>query len=245
MSRSEVRTVTVLVCLFACGYALFGVFQHWSFGTSYDLGIFDQAIWHLSRFESFASSISGFSNLLGDHFYPILGLFAPLYWIAPAPEKLIVVQALLLASSIVPVFLFLRSRLPHGPVALCSAYGFFWGLQQTATSDFHEMALAPLLVATAILAMDRRNWTLLWTVCVLLMLVKEDLILSQRQQIYILEPTAPAPETEFIVASPDVSPWPYETYDEITTVLDNRRLAGYREAFEERGWIVLRRNSPL
>jgi hypothetical protein len=77
------------------------------------------------------------------------------------------------------------------------------------------------------------------------MLVKEDLILSQRQQIYILEPTAPAPETEFIVASPDVSPWPYETYDEITTVLDNRRLAGYREAFEERGWIVLRRNSPL
>jgi len=43
-------------------------------------------------------------------------------------------------------------------------------------SDVHEMAFAPVLVATAILAIERRRWRLLWIVSALLMLVKEDLI---------------------------------------------------------------------
>ena len=53
-------------------------------------------------------------------------------------------QALLLAASIVPVFLYLRVRLPWGPtVTLCIAYGLFWGLQRTAAFDFHALAFAP------------------------------------------------------------------------------------------------------
>src|ERR1700683_4431825 len=154
-----------------------GLFRHWHFGSGYDLAIFDQAVWHLSRFEAAASTISGHSNILGDHFSPVLAFFAPLYWIAPAPETLIVAQAILLASSIVPVFLFIRDRLPPGvTVAFCAAYGLFWGMQRTALSDVHEMAFAPVLVATAILAIERRRWRLLWIVSALLMLVKEDLI---------------------------------------------------------------------
>jgi uncharacterized membrane protein len=83
-----------LVLLFAFAYALLGIVRHRHFGSSaYDLGIFDQAVWHLSRFEAPASTISGFSNILGDHFYPIIALFAPLYWIAPRPETLIVATA--------------------------------------------------------------------------------------------------------------------------------------------------------
>jgi uncharacterized membrane protein len=177
MIGSETRSLAAVVCLFACGYGIFGVSEHWRFSSSYDLAIFDQALWHLSRFEPPASSVSGFSNILADHFYPILVLLTPLYWIAPAPETLIVAQALLLAASIAPVFFFLRRRLAYGPaLALSAAYGFFWGLQQTAASDFHEMAFAPLFVATAIEAMDRKGWKLFWTACFVLLLVKEDLV---------------------------------------------------------------------
>jgi uncharacterized membrane protein len=172
------RAVAALVACFALAYALFGLFRHWHFGSSaYDLGIFDQAVWHLSRFETPASTISGFSNILGDHFYPVIALFAPLYWIAPAPETLIVAQALLLALSIVPVFLFLRDRLPSGPsLTLSAAYACFWGLQSAAAFDVHEMAFAPLAIAVAILAADRRRWGWCWTAAVLIALVKEDLI---------------------------------------------------------------------
>ena len=87
-----------MVVAFGAGYALYGLFRHWHFGSSaYDMGIFDQVVWHLSRFEAPASSVRGFSNFLGDHFFPVIALFAPLYWIAPRPESLIVAQAVLVA----------------------------------------------------------------------------------------------------------------------------------------------------
>ena len=37
---------------FAAAYALIGLFRHWRLGSGYDLGIFDQAIWSMSRFEA-------------------------------------------------------------------------------------------------------------------------------------------------------------------------------------------------
>ena len=65
-------------------------------------------------------------SALGDHFSPAIACFAPLYWVVPAPETLIVSQAILLAASIVPVFAYLRRRLPLGAtLALCAAYGMF------------------------------------------------------------------------------------------------------------------------
>ena len=131
----------------------------------------------MSRFEAPASSITGMSNILGDHFYPIVSLFTPLYWIAPAPEMLLGAQAALFAISIVPVYLFLRNRLAGGyALALSIGYGLFWGLQRAAAFDVHEMAFAPLIIATAIYAMDRGRWTLFFTCAVLLTVVKEDLI---------------------------------------------------------------------
>jgi uncharacterized membrane protein len=145
--------------------------------TSYDLAILDQAVWHLSRLEAPASTVSGLSSVLGDHFSPVIVLFAPLYWVAPRPELLIGMQAVLFAAAIFPIFLFLRSRLP-APAALAFSTSaiLFWGIQRAASSDVHEVAFAPLLIATAILAMDRRWWRVLWAALVLLVCVKEDLI---------------------------------------------------------------------
>jgi uncharacterized membrane protein len=178
MPRTERIWLAMVVGCFGVAYALYGLFRHWHFGSSaYDLGIFDQAVWHLSRFEAPASSIRGFTNLLGDHFSPILAMFAPLYWIVPRPEMLIIAQAALFAVSIVPVFLFSRDRLPRGPaIALAIAYGLFWGLQRAAAFDVHEVAFAPLAIAIAILAMDRKRWVMFWMAAGVLILTKEDLI---------------------------------------------------------------------
>ena len=175
--RSDVRVVALLVLLFGLGYSLVALFRHWRFETSFDLGIFDQVVWHLSRFETPESTIRGFSNIFGDHFHPIIALFAPLYWIAPAAETLLVAQAVLIAASIVPVFLFLRTRLPRAAaLALCVAYGLFWGLQRAVASDVHEIAFAPVIIATLIYAMDRRDWPLVAAASLLLTVAKEDLI---------------------------------------------------------------------
>jgi uncharacterized membrane protein len=177
LTRGQAWSVALLAVAFAASYALVGIFHHRHFDSSLDLGIFDQAVWHLSRFEAPASSIKGFPSLFADHFHPIIVLLAPLYWIAPSAQTLIVAQGMLFGASVVPVFLFLRRRLPWRiALTMSTAYGFFWGLQRAAIFDFHEMAFAPLAIATIIDAMDRRSWTLCWIACLTLALVKEDLI---------------------------------------------------------------------
>ena len=177
LTRPQIWTTAALAAACASSYALTAVFRHRHFDSSVDLGIFDQAVWHLSRFEAPYSSIRGFANLFGDHFHPIIVLFAPLYWLAPAADTLLVAQAVLFGASVIPVLLFIRRRLPWGAsVALTAAYGLFWGLQRAANFNVHEMAFAPLTIALAILAMDCRRWTLFWISCLGVGLVKEDVI---------------------------------------------------------------------
>jgi uncharacterized membrane protein len=177
MTRSERIALAGLVTFFAAAYILYGLFRHWSFHSSYDMAILDQIVWHLARFEAPASSIKGLANSFGDHFRPIIALFAPAYWLAPGPESLIVGQGVLFAAAIAPMFVFLRRRLPMGPsVALCAAYGFFWGIQHAAAFDVHEVAFAPLIIAWAVLALDTQRWVSFWAAMIALMLVKEDMI---------------------------------------------------------------------
>ena len=178
MTHAERRVLAAIVVAFAAAYALVGLVRHWHFQSSaFDLGIYDQVVWHLSRFEAPASSIRGFSNMFGDHFDPVLALFAPLYWIMPTPETLIVAQAVLLATSAVPVYVYVRRRLPASATAgLTVAYALFWGIQQTAVFDVHDMSFAPLVIAAGILAMDGHRWGWFWTAMAGLVLVREDLI---------------------------------------------------------------------
>jgi uncharacterized membrane protein len=176
VDRSERWTLAVVVAFFGVIYALYGLFRHWNFGSSaFDLGIFDQAVWHLSRFEVPASSIRGLSNIFGDHFFPIIALFVPLYWINPGPAILISAQAALFAASCVPVYMFARARLPSpASFGVTVAYGCFWGIQRAAAFDVHETAFAPLAVGAAILAMDRSRWRLFWLSVAVMLLIKED-----------------------------------------------------------------------
>jgi uncharacterized membrane protein len=175
-SRRDLALLAGVVAACTCLYALVGVVNHRHFGSSLDVAIFDQAVWHLSRWERPFSSIKGY-NIFGDHFHPIIVLFVPGYWIAPGPASLIVTQAIAFGASIVPVFLYMRRRFPSGPaLGLAVAYGLFWGLQRAALFDVHEVAFAPFSVALAILALDRRDWLTLWIAALLLIVTKEDLI---------------------------------------------------------------------
>jgi uncharacterized membrane protein len=158
-------------------YSLPGLLAHWSFASNYDLAIFTQALWHLARLETPASTVRGLSNVLGDHFSPIIALLVPVFSLAPAPETLIVAQAVLFAASAWPVWAFLRRRLPPSPaLGLTAAYVLFFGLQRAAAFDFHEVAFAPLFVACLLLAVDADRVRRVWLAAACLALVKEDLL---------------------------------------------------------------------
>jgi uncharacterized membrane protein len=86
---------------------------------------------------------------LGSHFDPILALLAPLWWLWPSPELLLVVQAVAVASGALPVFWLGRRnvRSDHAAAALAVAYLLSPPVQWLTVSDFHPVALAcPLLL---------------------------------------------------------------------------------------------------
>lgn len=162
----------------ACAvYAAFSVGRHLRFETGIDLGIFDQALWHYSRFEAPESTIFHYHpSLLGDHFHPIVIVLTPLYWIWSDPIVLLLAQAILVAASVVPVFLFSVPRVGRGGAYLvAAAYALYWAIHAAIAYDFHEVAFAPLLIALAILFADRRQWVPYFAAVSLLLAVKEDM----------------------------------------------------------------------
>jgi uncharacterized membrane protein len=178
--------VGFLVSGWAAVYAVFAVARHHVFETTaYDLGIFFEAVrgwahlgWPIVEVKGVHDDLGAHFNLLGDHFHPILALLAPTYWVWPHPETLLVDQALLLAVSAVPVWVFVDRLLGARAAYLwTTGYLTYWGLQHALAFDFHEIAFAVPLIAFAIERVQAKRFTAATVAVSLLLLVKEDLSL--------------------------------------------------------------------
>lgn len=169
-----------LALVAAVGLAAASIFRHDHFGSNAkDLGVYDQTIWGYSVLDVIPNTVTGVPNLLGDHFQPILVVFAPLFWIWDDVRMLLVAQAALLAAASIPVFLYARAVLGVLP-ALCfqAAYLVFWGMIAGALYDFHEVALAAPILSVAMYALLRRRTGLVWAMAALAFLTKENLALT-------------------------------------------------------------------
>ncbi|MFD7922305.1 DUF2079 domain-containing protein [Streptomyces sp. NPDC059740] len=176
--RGPSRDPYWLAAVLFVAWTVLSVGRYRSFATiSWDLGIFEQAVRGYAHLHAPVADLKGpGTNLLGDHFSPVLALLAPFYRLLPSPVTLLTAQAALFAWSVVPVtrastHLLGRRR----GLALGLAYGLSWGLQRAVDFDFHEVAFALPLLAHSLEAVVRRRWTaaVLWAVP--LVLVKEDL----------------------------------------------------------------------
>ncbi|MEO3976238.1 DUF2079 domain-containing protein [Streptomyces sp. CAU 1734] len=155
--------------LFAA-YATVSVLRYQQLRTrSYDLGIFEQAIRGYARLGAPIVDIKGpGTHVLGDHFSPVTMLLAAPYRLFPSPVTLLVIQAALIALSVIPV-----ARVAGQAIGL--AYGLSWGIQRAVDFDFHEIAFAVPLIAFSLEAVLRRRWRRALLFAIPLVLVKEDL----------------------------------------------------------------------
>ena len=173
------RAVLTGLAVFSGGiYAALDWQRYDSYASAgYDVGIFDQAIRHYARFQAPVSSLKGVGfSLLGDHFSPILAILAPLFWIWPDTRMLGFVLGLLIAASAFPVYAFCERRLGPGlALVTAAAYLFWWPLQGIVQSDFHEIAFAVPLVAWLIDSLDRGRRGAVVAICLVLLLVREDM----------------------------------------------------------------------
>lgn len=171
--------VLAATALLAGAYGLWAWQRHrWYLTSGYDLGIFDQATRNLAGLRAPASSLREVQNLWGDHLHPIIVLWGGLRAVWPSPVALLVSQAALVALAMVPLYLLARDRAGRAAgVLIALAYGTSWGVQRAIDFDVHELAFAPVLLAGAVLAADRRRWPLFWVAVALLLCVKEDVSL--------------------------------------------------------------------
>ena len=93
---------------------------------------------------------------LGAHFDPLVALLAPLWWLWPSPDMLLVVQAVGVALGAVPVFLLARKHLggEWSGLGFALVYLLYPPTQWLVVDDFHPVALATPLLLGAIWFLD-------------------------------------------------------------------------------------------
>jgi uncharacterized membrane protein len=136
--------------------------QQSNYGTfGFDMGIYDQGIWLLSRFRVPFVTVRGL-NYFGHHVNPVTLLLVPAYWLGAGPHLLYLVETVWMAAGAVPVWLLARDRLadPWAAVALAGAYLLYPSLEWVNWWHFHPDALiiAPLLGAYWLAVRGRWGW---------------------------------------------------------------------------------------
>ncbi len=81
---------------------------------AYDLALYDQGIWLLSRFHAPFMTVMG-TDMFAAHTVFIFLLLVPLYWVYPHTAALLVVQSMALALGAVPIYILARRLLPGPP----------------------------------------------------------------------------------------------------------------------------------
>jgi uncharacterized membrane protein len=133
--------------------------MHERFGTyGFDLGIYDQGTWLLSRLQAPFVTVRGL-DLFGQHASYVLVLVAPLYRLWADPRLLLLLQVLFLAVPAVVAYQLGARHLgnPAAGLAFAVAYLAYPGVQWAITWQFHPEAIAAGLLALAVLAADRRR----------------------------------------------------------------------------------------
>ena len=154
--------------------------QQSNFGTfGFDMGIYDQGIWLLSRFKVPFDTIRGL-NYFAHHVNLITLAFVPFYWLGAGPHFLYLIETIWMALGALPVWLLARDRLANSWLALglAASYLLYPSLEWINWWHFHPDALiiAPLLFAWWLAS--RRRWGWFSVAVAVALLCKEDAALA-------------------------------------------------------------------
>ncbi len=162
--------------IFALVFGKLGVQHHRNFGTwSYDMGIYDQGFWLVSRGGQSFMTVRGM-EFWGHHLNLIVMAFVPFYWLGAGPSFLYVAQAIGLALGAFPVYLIARDRIgkPWMGMVFAAVYLIYAPIQWISWANFHPEALviAPLLYAWWFAT--HRRWRGMFIALLIALSIRED-----------------------------------------------------------------------
>jgi len=158
------------------------ILQYYSFQIAdWDTGIYSNLLWNLVHGNGFYSGVLN-RNHLGEHFSPIILVFAPFFVLYPSPVWLLGAQGLAVGTTyallyFIGVKIFCEAKTNFArPLALVFAiWAFFYGpLTSALLFAFHPSTLATPLLAGAVLALLNNRDRALWLLVAFLLLSKEN-----------------------------------------------------------------------
>lgn len=174
------KAAVALLALAFCAYVgAWTVARVKSYGTpSYDFGLFAQMFHNMKTTLKPMTTLErdGLLSHFAVHFSPIYYLLLPFYALCPKPETLQVLQALLLASAVIPLWLICRRRglSPLISALVCAMLLAYPALAGGTSYDLHENAFLTPLLLWLFYAIDAKKHGVLALSAVLTLLVKED-----------------------------------------------------------------------
>lgn len=172
--------VTAVLTLAWIGiFGALAVQHHRNFGTwSFDMGIYDQGYWLVSRFKPTFVTVRGL-DFWGQHINLIAYLYAPFYWLGAGPTFLMASQAACLGFGAVPVYLLARDRLsPWYGLGFATAFLLYPAVQFIAWANYHPEALVITPFLFAWWFAHRERWRAYYAMVVLVLIIREDAALA-------------------------------------------------------------------
>ncbi|HEY8088220.1 MAG TPA: DUF2079 domain-containing protein [Polyangiaceae bacterium] len=163
---------------YAVYFSVITIANHRNLGTSIDLAIEDNLMWNLVHGGPLFRS-TPFSGPEGSHFGHHATFFsfllAPIYALAPRPETLLVVQAVLLGGGALPLFLYARRHVaPWVAVVVAFAYLAYPPLHGANLYDYHYLPLGIPFLWWVLYAVESRRRVMAFVVALVAMSIRED-----------------------------------------------------------------------
>lgn len=174
----EYIPLALITTLFFFIYLSHSLIRHFTFNShAFDLGIYTQAIYLYSQGNYLPFSTLKHMIILADHFGPILAILSPIYKIFPYAETLLVIQALFISLSAIPIYLIAIKELKGIFISILITLGF---LSSTATTssisfDFHLATISVLPLSAILYFWYSKKWILYTVTLFLSILFKEDI----------------------------------------------------------------------
>ena len=167
--RASRRPELLLVVAYSVTLSYLSALRYWSYTDAWDLGGFAQAVWSTTQGRLLDYTVNSFfyvgfpgqmvHSFLGTHFSPFLFLLVPPYALVPSPVTLLVVQSIVVAMGILPIYWLANGLLTKRvALGLALAYVVYPPMLGLALDDFHPETFIPTLMLFAIYFAIEEKW---------------------------------------------------------------------------------------
>ena len=168
--------LSVAFFLFVCAWSVGRVY---SFSTpTYDFGIFSQMFHNMKEGGLPLTTLErdGLLSHFAVHVSPVYYLLLPFYWLFPTPATLQILQAAVITSAVIPLWLIGKHHGLSGAqrMLICAILLLYPAFSGGTSYDIHENCFLTPLLLWVLYGIDRKNTAIIVIATILTLSVKED-----------------------------------------------------------------------